>query len=309
MDTDKTPPGMRQALVKLHLSIVLAGFTGILGKLITISEGMLVWYRILLTLVLFCSFKGLRGELRWSRVRARDFFRIGGVGVLLCLHWLFFYGSIKASNVSVGVVCFALVGVFTAYLEPLFMRSKISRREVFLSLFSLIGIILIFSFDARYRTGIALGVISSLFAALFTVANKKACAAHSSGAMLLYEMAGGLLFLSCVLPLYIKFFNITYLFPTARDWFGLFLLSFFCTIIMLILQVQALKFVSAFTVNLSFNLEPVYTIAIAILFLGEGKELGASFYAGMGIILLSAALQCWVVLRQRGVVLSPRSQS
>lgn len=300
MDAEKTFPGMRQALVKLHLSVFLAGFTGVLGKLISISEGMLVWYRMLLTFVLLWGYLQLRGQS--CRASLRDFSRIAGVGVILCLHWLFFYGSIKASNISIGVVCYALAGFFTAFFEPLIMRRRVAGREIYLSILTLFGVGLVFSLDVRYRVGILAGVVSSVFAALFTVVNKRVCASHPPGVTLLYEMAGGVLFLSCLLPLYIRFFDVVYLFPTPRDWVGLLILSFFCTIMMLILQIDSLRYISAFTVNLSYNLEPVYSIAVAILFLGEGRELGVSFYAGLAVIMLSVALQTWTMLRERAAL-------
>lgn len=297
MEAPKKNPDMMTAFIRLHVSILLAGFTGILGKLIVISEGMLVWYRVLLTMVILCLLLAPAGRLH--RVSLREFARIGGVGVLLCLHWIFFYGSIKASNVSVGVVCFALVGFFTALLDPIFSRRSLSGREVLFSLLSLLGIALIFSFDTRYRVGIGIGVVSSLMAALFTIANKRVCAAYNASTMLIYEMAGGFIFMSCLLPFYITAFDITYLVPTGADWLGLFLLSFFCTVMMCLLQLQALRFISAFTVNLSFNLEPVYSIIIAIAFLQEGRELGVSFYVGLVLIMLSVALQSWVAWRER----------
>lgn len=288
---------MRQAFFRLHLSIFLAGFTGVLGKVITISEGMLVWYRQALTLALLWGILWVCGKLH--RLPRRDILRIGGAGVLLCLHWLFFYGSIKASNVSIGVVCFALVGLFTALLEPLFAHRRLSAREVGFSLLTLLGIGLIFSFDTRYRWGIGLGVVSSLMAALFTIANKHVSSTHAAGMVLLYEMAGGLLFLSCLLPAYIHWWDITYLAPTPHDAIGLLLLSLFCTVGMFMLLIQALRHISAFTVNLSYNLEPVYSIVIAILFLDEGRELNAAFYAGLSVIVLSVALQSYVVWRQQ----------
>ena len=199
-----------------------------------------------------------------------NLFFIGiSLGILLCLHWIFFYGSIKASNISIGVVCFALVGFFTALLEPLIMHRRFSFRELAFSVLTLLGVTLIFSFDSRYRLGIGLGVISSLMAALYTVFNKRVCQGFTSGTLLLFQMLGGFLFLSALLPFYIGYFNVTYLVPDMRDFILLLCLVFFCTIIMNFLQIQVLHHISAFTVNLSYNLEPVYSIAIAIFFLGE----------------------------------------
>lgn len=297
MPIPSAPVSPPQAFLRLHISVLLAGFTGVLGKLIQISEGMLVWYRMLFTFLIFWGI--LLAFKRFERIGWQDFRKIGGVGVLLCLHWLFFYGSIKASNISIGVICFALIGFFTAVLEPLVLHKRFSGRELLFSLLSLAGVALVFSFDTRYRLGIGLGVISSLLAALFTTVNKRVCANYSSGTLLLYQMLGGFLFLSCLLPFYIHYFDVTYLVPHTQDLIWLLCLVLFCTIVMYFLQLQALRVISAFTVNLSYNLEPVYSIIIAIAFMGEARELGPSFYGGLALILLSVSMQTWHVTHQR----------
>ena len=181
---------MRNAFVKLHLSIVLAGFTGIFGKLIQLPEGPLVWYRMLMASVLFFFYLLVAGNL--PRIPVREVCKICGVGALIALHWMFFYGSVKYANVSIAVVCFALAGFFTAILEPLFGRTKLSPRELLFSLLTVAGIALIFHFDTHYRTGIILGVISAVFAALFTIAMRRVGKSHDSTTMLLFQMVGGL---------------------------------------------------------------------------------------------------------------------
>ena len=287
----------RQAFVRLHASILLAGFTGVLGKLISISEGMLVWYRMLFTFVFLYGILLICKKL--ERIPLRSCIHFGGVGVLLCLHWIFFYASIKSSNISIGVICFALIGFFTALLEPAILHKRVSGREILFSLLSLVGVALIFSFDTRYRLGISLGVVSTLLGALFTIMNKKLCTGFATSTVLLYQMAGGFLFLSCLLPFYIHFLNITYIIPHTQDLLWLLCMVIFCTLVMNMLQLQALSAISAFTVNLSYNLEPVYSIIMAMLFMGEARELHTSFYAGLALILLSVGLQTWHVTHQR----------
>lgn len=280
---------MKDAFIKLHISIFLAGFTGVLGKLISLHGSILVWYRLLITSVLFFIFMWLSKKLK--NIPLKEVLRIAGVGFLLSLHWVFFYGSIKASNISIGVVCFSLAGFFTAVFDPLINRHKVSYKELFFSIITLVGIALIFHFDMRYRTGIILGVISSALAALFVIANKKVAAKHSSGTMILYEMIGGFVFLSLVLSIYFHYFPVESFVPTAMDIVYLLILSVFCTIIMYLFQIQALRKISAFTINLSYNLEPIYSIAIAVLFMGEAKELNFAFYLGLVLIILSVLLQ------------------
>lgn len=288
---------MRQAFLKLHLSIVLAGATGIFGRLITLNEGLLVWYRMMFAAILL--FLVLLASKKLRATSLSEILKIAGLGLLLGFHWVFFYGSIKASNISVGVVCFSLVGFFTAFLEPLINRHRISVREVSFSLLTLLGIMLIFHFDTHFRLGITLGIASSALAALFTITNKRVGKRHSAHTMLLYEMIGGCLGLTCCLPVYLHFFPVQSIFPGILDLTYLLLLSSICTIGLYLLQIQVLQTISAFTVNLSYNLEPVYSIILAILFFGEAKELNLAFYIGLTVIILSVVMQTLSVLRSK----------
>lgn len=288
---------MKQAFIKLHLSILIAGFTGIFGKLISLNEGLLVWYRMLITSLLLYALLWVTKKL--PTIPKREIFKIGGVGLLLGLHWIFFYGSIKASNVSIGVVCFSVVGFFTAVLEPMINRHRVSYKELLFSLITLGGIVLIFQFDSQYRMGIILGVISSALCALFTIMNKRVGVRHSSTTMLFYEMIGGFVCMSLILPFYLYFIPVETLMPSIPDWIYLLLLSSVCTIGLYLLQIQALKHISAFTVNLSYNLEPIYSIMLAIIIFGEAKELTPVFFIGLGVIMLSILLQMISVSRSR----------
>ncbi|MDR0431013.1 MAG: DMT family transporter [Tannerellaceae bacterium] len=294
---------MKQAFIKLHISIVLAGFTGIFGKIIMLNEGLLVCYRMLITALVMLAILLLRTHAHTSFPnllrRGKTGGRLLGVGCLLALHWVFFFGSIKSSNVSIGVICFSLTGFFTAFLEPLMNKRKISFKELSFSLVTLLGILFIFHFDMRYRTGILLGIVSSLFAALFTITNKQVATGCPSGVMLLYEMTGGFLLLVLLMPFYLYFFPVATILPDKMDWIYLLLFSVFCTVLLYLLQIDVLKSISAFTVNLSYNLEPVYSILIAMLFLGEAKELNFSFYIGLGLIVFSVFLQTWSVWKSK----------
>lgn len=286
---------MKQAFIKLHISIILAGFTGIFGKLITVNEGLLSWYRIWLAGILMLLI--LAATQRLERISFRDFARTSLTGLLLGLHWIFFYGSIKYSNISVGVVCFSLVGFFTAIFSPLINRRRFVPSELLLSLLTLLGIALIFSFDSRYRIGITLGVVSSALGSLFTITNERLAHSFKSETATVYALIGGAIALTPLMPLYFHFFPVTTLVPSWADLGYLLLLAFFCTVVLYMLQTQVLRRISAFTVNLSLNLEPVYTIILAILIYRENKELSWSFYLGLSLIILSVVLQMLQVLR------------
>lgn len=288
---------MRRAFVKLHLSILLAGFTGIFGKLISLNEGLLVWYRLLFAVILFYLI--LKFYHKFHLIKWKDFLKIGGVGFILSVHWIFFYGSIKASNVSIGVVVLSLMGFFSSILEPLIMHRKFALRETLFSLTAVLGVVLIFSFDTRYRLGIGLGIVSSLLCSLYAILNKRVGRIYSSGTMLLYQMIGGFVCLTFLMPGYLYFFPSYSLIPGSLDTFYLVVYVLFCTIVLYILQIQALKSLSAFTVNLSYNLEPVYSIAIAMILFHESKDLNFSFWIGILLIIISVLMQMYCVISNK----------
>lgn len=286
----------KQAFLQLHLSVLLAGFTGLFGKLITLNEVDIVWYRMLFTAAILLVFTGL------PKVGWKKFVQIAGCGSLLGLHWMLFYGSIKASNVSIGVVCFALIGFFTAIFEPIIYRRRVAWSELLLSLLTLCGLLCIFSFDARYRYGIMIGVASSAVCALYAICNKKVSVGIRSRTMLMYQMSGGIVGVSLMIPLYLMVFPSSthvMIVPEGSNLWWMLCHSLFCTVGMYLLQIMALKQLSAFTVNLTYNLEPCYTIILAFLIFGESRELGPSFYVGIALVVLSVALQTLRNMRRR----------
>jgi drug/metabolite transporter (DMT)-like permease len=228
---------------------------------------------------------------KWQQLPIEQVKKLFGIGMLIALHWVFFYGSIKFANVSIGLVCVAGAGIFTALLEPVFLKSKIKWPEVALGLLSLLGIFLIFKFDARYRLGIGLGIVSAILASIFSVLNKKEVDQQPAQMMMVYELTGGLFLLTLLMPFYLSYFNVTKIFPSISDIGWLLILSWLCTVVAMDLILQALKKVSAFTQNLTLNLEPVYGILLAFLVYHENKQLGPSFYLGISCIVVSVVFQ------------------
>lgn len=281
--------GISKTFFKLHLSIIIAGLTGIFGKLISLNEGLLVWYRVLLTSIFFFVF--LLISKKSQKITIPNFFRIAKVGGILTLHWLFFYGSIKASNVSIGVVCISAMSFFTAILEPLIFHRKFSLRELIYSIITLLGVTLIFSFDDRYRLGITLGIISAALASLFTIRTKQISNDFPAKTILLYQMIGGVILLSAILPFYLQLNPVTSIIPSTKDFIWILMFVIVCTIGLQLLQISVLKKISAFTVNLSYNLEPVYSVILAIIIFDESKDLNFSFYIGISLIIGSVLLQ------------------
>ena len=280
---------MRKAFIQLHTAVFLAGFTAILGKLIGLNEGLLVWYRLLITVVVLALLLYFKKQLQLIPVK--DVLKILGVGLIVAIHWVSFYGSVKYGNVSIAVVCISASGFFTAFFEPLIFKQRIVLAEILLSLIAIAGIYIIFDFHPQYKTGIIFGVISAIGSSLFPIFNKKLLLRFTPSTLTLYELGGGLVALSILIPLYLLQFPAAYYLPTATDWLWLLVLACVCTVLCFDLQLNALKKISPFTANIAYNMEPVYGIILAFIFFHENKLLESYFYLGVGLIILSVVLQ------------------
>lgn len=286
---------MKKAFLQLHIAVFLAGFTGILGRLISMNEGMIVWYRLLFTsLTMWVIYSATK---RLQRIPLVDILKIGGVGFIAALHWVTFYGSIKYANVSVALVCFSAIGFFTALLEPLILRKKMNWMELLLGLITIGGIYIIFHFDTQYKTGIILGIISALLACLFPIFNRRFLQRINVETMLSWQITGGFITLSIILPFYLQRFPVNRFLPGWEDLLWLLVLSWFCSVLAFRLSASALKRLSAFTVNLTFNLEPVYGIILAFLVYNENQYLSRWFYLGFGVIIAVLVLHVILLIK------------
>ncbi len=291
---------MKSSLIKLHVAVFLWGFTGVLGRLISLNEGLLVWYRLLITII--SLFFLLWHQNMLHKVSFKTLIKFFGVGAIIAFHWVCFYGSIKYANISIALVCLSSAGLFTAILEPIAMKYAVNSIEILLGLIAIIGIYLIFHFDSRYRTGIVIGLIASFLSVLFTILNKKIVKANFNPTIIMfYELTGGWLVLTLVMPLYIYLFPTKNIIPSFQDMGWLVLLSWFCTILAMNLSLQALKKVSAFTQNLTLNLEPVYGIVLAFIVYKENKFLSEWFYYGFILIIVAVVLQTFRIIKYKRV--------
>ena len=280
---------MRKAFIQLHIAVFLAGFTAILGKLIGINEGLLVWYRLLLTVLSLGLILYFKKKLQ--RLSAKETLKIFCVGMIVAIHWVAFYGSVKYGNISIAVVTLSAAGFFTAFFDPIINKKKVSLIEVLLGTLAIGGIWIIFDFHPQYKTGIIFGIVSALGSSLFPIFNKRLLIKHNPDILTLYELGGGFLILSILIPFYLRQFPATYYIPTFSDWIWLFILALVCTVLCFNLQLNALKKISAFTANLTYNLEPVYGIILAFIFFKENKSFTIHFYSGVALIILAVVLQ------------------
>ena len=290
---------MKSTFLKLHLAVLIGSATGLFGKLISMHALPLSFWRTAIAAIAIAVILFFRKSLH--KVSLKDFLKMALAGGFIALHWVFFYASIKASNISIGVICYSLLGFFTAFLEPIINRKRFSFRDFFYSLLTVAGILLIFQLDTQFRLGIILGVISTFLASFYSIISKKLDAQKicPSSSLLMYELIAGTVVLLIVCLGYGYWHpEIPFIPDNLTDITMLFLLALVCTAFMYFLILQVLKNVSAFTVGLAYNLEPVYSITFAILFFGESKELGFAFYSGLTLIILSVGLQTLDVLRK-----------
>ena len=305
----------------MHLAVLLWGFTGVLGKAISLDAPVLVWYRMLMTAVFMAIILSYRKQ--WVRIQRCDLLQLAIVGGLMGLHWVAFYGAIKFANISIALVCLSTASIFTSLLDPLVNKGRHDAKEILLGSLAIVGVYLIYRFQQFYGLGIACGITAAILSSIFTVLNKKIANKYPARTMVFYEMSTGWLFISMLMPILFYYVPQTRFLPATagisvagllhNDWLWLIILSLCCTVWAQSLALNALKKLTSFTVTLSVNLEPIYGILLAFLFYNENREiifnkgtdnLNWGFLSGMGLILLSVALQMIRLLKPRFSVAS-----
>lgn len=287
---------MKVAFLKLHIAILFGGLTGVFGKLISFDSFVLSLYRSFIAICLLFLLLHFRKQFKLPPVKfIRNYIL---AGCILGVHWLFFYGSIKLSNISIGVVTLSSMGFFTAILEPIMLKHKFSKLDLFFAFAAILGVAVIFGFDSSYRLGIIVGLIGAFLASLFLVINKSLVSSFDTRIIFFFELIGVFLLLLVLTPIYTYFFSINEFIGNSMDFILLFCLASFCTIGLYLLQLDSSKVISAFTINLSFNLEPIYSILIAFIFLNEAREVDTYFYVGIALIALSVIVQSIITIIQ-----------
>lgn len=276
--------------IRLHFVVWIWGFTAILGALITIPAVEIVFYRTLFAaaaLVLILALR--RHQLKLPR---RAVLPILGTGFIIAAHWILFFAAARVANVSVCLAGMATCSLWTSFLEPVINRRPIRMFEVILGMLGFLGLYVIFQFDFQYKWGIIMAVASAFLGALFTVFNGRFIKSHNAYTITMYEMAGACLGTAMFFPFYARFMTEggLQLVPAPADWLYLLILALVCTVFAFSESVTLMKRLSAFVVNLTVNLEPVYGIALALMIFPEREVMPANFYVGTAIILLSVLI-------------------
>jgi drug/metabolite transporter (DMT)-like permease len=274
-------PAVSKNLIILHVTVFIWGFTGILGALISIDAVYLVWYRVLI------AFISLYGYILYKKVSIRvsrdAFLKLFFTGAIVAAHWILFFQSIKLSTVSVTLVTLSSLTLFTAILEPLLKKQKISGLEIFTGLLIISGIYMIFKFESRYSTGIICGLLSALCASIFSIINSQQIQKRPAPVISFYELIGAWVWVSIYLLISEGLKAPVSL--NSSDLFFLFILGTICTSLAYVAGVAVMKELSAFRVALITNLEPVYGIILAFMFFGKREQMTPGFYAGAIIVL------------------------
>jgi drug/metabolite transporter (DMT)-like permease len=290
---------IRQAYFKIHLAVLLFGFTAILGDLIKMPAIMIVWWRVLITSISLLFFIRFGKDL--VAVGPKLIKKYVFIGILIGSHWICFYGSIKLSNASVCLVSMSTTSFFTAWIEPLLVRTKFNKYEIITGLLIIPAMALIANtLDSQYLTGLMVGLLSALLAAVFSVLNRANISGASPFTISFIELTSAWVMITGVLlAMYLFGQKQTSFLPNGTDWFYLIILALVCTTLAHVLSLQALRYITAFDANLVINLEPIYGILLAVTILHEHKELNPMFFVGAAIILLTVIFHPFLIKKSK----------
>ena len=272
----------------LHFLVLIAGFTAILGELISLEAIPLVWYRM--TIAGFLMFIFIKLKKTPLKVPLKAIVRFSIAGVIIALHWITFFAAIKASNISITLAMFSTGAFFASLIEPLFYKRKIIGYEIIFGFIVIAGVVLITQTELKYIFGIALGISSALFSTLFAVLNGQFVKNYKASVISFYEFISGVLFISIFIALTGNGFDASYFQLTGTDWILLFVLASICTAYAFIASIHVMKCITPYTLVLTYNLEPIYGIVLAIILFPETETMQPLFYIGAGLIISTVLL-------------------
>ena len=274
--------------IHLHFLVIIAGFTAVLGELISLEAIPLVWYRMVIgafLMLIYIKFKN-----KSLRLPPKVIFRFSIAGVIIALHWITFFAAIKVSNISITLAMFSTGAFFASLIEPLFYKRKIIGYELVFGLVVVVGVFLITQTELRFLLGIILGIFSALFSTVFAVLNGKFVKDYPSSIISFYEFISGVIFISIFLALTTKGFDTAFFQLSSTDCIYLFILASICTAYAFIASVHIMKHITPYTLVLTYNLEPIYGIILAFLLFPETETMRPMFYVGASLIISTVLL-------------------
>jgi drug/metabolite transporter (DMT)-like permease len=279
------PNAKSKHYLHLHLLVFIAGFTAILGELITIGSLELVWYRMAIAgILMFTYIKIINLNIKITK---KTFLQFSAAGIIIALHWITFFESINQANVSIALAMFSSGAFFASFIEPIFFKRRILVYEILFGIFVILGIFLITSGEMGYIKGIILGLLSALFSTVFAVINGRFIKRYNATVISFYEFISGVIFLTIFILATGNTFNTEFFMLSNSDWIYIFILASVCTAYAFIGAVEVMRYISPFTVILSYNLEPIYGIALALVLFPETEKMSPQFYIGAILILVT----------------------
>ena len=272
----------------LHFLVFIAGFTAILGELISIKAIPLVWFRMLMATILVFAYI-IIAKVK-IKVSPKAKLRFSIAGIIIALHWITFFGSIDVANVSIALAMFSTGAFFASFIEPIIYKRKIIWYEILFGILVIVGVYIITQSEIKYLYGIILGITSAFLSSLFAVLNGKFLKQHTATVISFYEFISGVLFISIFILLFDGGFSTDFFLLSVSDFWYLFILASVCTAYAFIAAVYVMKLISPFTVVLTYNLEPVYGIVLAVILFPEKETMSNSFYYGAAIIISTVLL-------------------
>lgn len=290
-----------KSYLNLHLIVFIWGFTAILGALITITADAIVWYRMFFAAVFLALF--LIYKKTSFRIPVRSFLKLIFVGLLIALHWIFFFHAIHVSNVSITLSVFSLGAFFASILEPLFYGRKVLWYEVFFGLIIIAGLAMIMNVEVNYFAGMMYALVSIILGVLFTLMNGKLIEKHNSAVISFYEFLAGVFFIS-IYYLFQGKFSVAFFTLSYNNWMLILILASICTAYAFTASVKVMEKLSPYTVMLTTNLEPVYGIVLAYFIIGGKEKMSTSFYIGAVIIIITVILNGIIKHKQKKMQVS-----
>lgn len=276
-----------KSYLQLHFIVFIWGFTAVIGALISLDALPLVWFRMAMATLFIAVYMAIKKTTFTLPPKTVMVFLFAGL--IIALHWFTFFKAIKVSNVSVTLACLSTGAFFTSLLEPIFFKRKVIGYEVLFGLFVIVGLYIIFRFEGDYTYGIILGLASAFLSSCFSIINGKYANKYNPSIISLYEIFGGVFFLSLNL-IFTGSFSAEFFILTVNDWLWLLVLASVCTAYAFIVSVEVMKYISPYTVMLTINLEPVYGIIVALLVFNEKEKMSWTFYAGAAIIIMTVIM-------------------
>lgn len=268
-------------LLLLHLIVFIFGFTGILGELISLPAVRLVFFRCSIAAIVLFVFALLTKKVK--RFDLKTSLKMLGIGVITAIHWILFFAAIKISTVSVAVSIMASTALWVALFEPMVSKRKILTSEIVLGLMVIVGLMIIFSFETTYLLGLSIALLSAMFAAVFSTLNAQMVKKIDSVNLGLYEMFAA----SVAVGVYLLMSGGIEFEMSESDFYWLLVLAIVATAFAFVISIEVMKELSPFTVSLTINLEPIYTILLALLIFGSEEKMTWGFYLGTSILILA----------------------